>query len=119
MSIAHGQIVEAPVRASVEHRPWWRSRLVLSSALVGAMLIAYFGWKNQQPWPDWLTWNGLITHLDNFQTWLLNHRNEDHPSFVFRVFNGLATFLDDLVTWLTNLMHWFTDRKSTRLNSSH
>jgi glycine betaine/proline transport system permease protein len=108
VSVAHGQIAGAPVLASVEHRPWWRNRLVLSAAIAGAMLVAYFGWKNQQPWPDWLTWNGLITHLDNFQTWLLNHRNEPHPSFVFRVFNGLATFLDDLVTWLTNLMHWFT-----------
>jgi glycine betaine/proline transport system permease protein len=108
MSIAHGQVAEAPVLVSIDHRPWWRNRLVLSAALVGAMLVAYFGWKNQQPWPGWLTWNGLIGHLDNFQTWLLNHRNDDHPNAVFRAFNGFASFLDDLVTWLTDLMHWLT-----------
>jgi hypothetical protein len=29
VSIAHGQIAEAPVLVSIEHRPWWRNRIVL------------------------------------------------------------------------------------------
>src|SRR4029079_10666458 len=39
----------------VEHRPWWRSRITLPAAIVGAMLVAYFGWKAQHPWPASLT----------------------------------------------------------------
>ena len=41
----------------VEHRPWWRSRVTLTGAIVGVMLVAYFGWKSQYPWPASLTWN--------------------------------------------------------------
>ena len=41
MSIAHGQIVEAPVLTTIEHRPWWRSRLVLSTGLVGSPADEY------------------------------------------------------------------------------
>jgi glycine betaine/proline transport system permease protein len=105
VSVADLVVVPAPV---VEHRPWWRSRLVLTAAIVGGMLIAYFAAKNELAWPGWLTWDGLGAHLDRFQTWLLANRNADHPNVVFRAFNGFATFLDDLVTWLTNLLHWLT-----------
>jgi glycine betaine/proline transport system permease protein len=99
---------ELAAPAVTEHRPWWRSRLVLSAALVGVMLVTYFGWKTQYPWPSWLQWTALQTHLDNFQTWLLNQRNAAHPGPVFRAFNGFANFLDNLVTWLTNVLLWFT-----------
>ena len=95
-------------RAVPDRRPWWRSRLVLSVAIVGAMLVAYFGWKTQFGWPSWLTWSSLQGHLDSFQTWLLDQRNADHPNIVFRLFNGFASFLDNLVTWLTNALLWFT-----------
>jgi len=100
--------VAAPAAGVVEHRPWWRRRLVLSGAIVGAMLVLYFALRREYPWPASLQWNSLGPHLDSFQSWLINHRNADHPNFVFRVFNGFATFLDDIVTWLTNLLQWLT-----------
>ena len=106
MTAVSEAVVAAP--ATLEHRPWWRSRLVLSAAIVGAMLVAYFGWKTRYPWPTGLQWTALQTHLDNFQSWLLDQRNAAHPSVVFRIFNGFANFLDNLVTWLTRALLWGT-----------
>ena len=97
----------APVPVVLEHRPWWRGRLVWTSAIVGAMVVCYFALKSQYPWPSWLEWgsirhgtDGAPGYLDRFQTWLLDNRNTAHPNVIFRAFNGLATFLDNLVTWL-------------------
>ena len=98
----------APVKTVVEHRPWWQRRLVLSAAIVAVMMILYFALKGEYPWPGSLQWNGLGTHLDNFQSWLIDQRNAAHPNVAFRVFNGFATFLDNLVTWLDRLFHWLT-----------
>ncbi len=92
----------------VEHRPWWRSRVTLSAAILGVMLLAYFGWKGQYAWPNQLVWNALPTHLNDFQTWLVDQRNADSPSIVIRAFNGFANFLDDLVTWFTDFLGWMT-----------
>lgn len=92
----------------VEHRPWWRSRLTLSAAIVGVMLVCYFASKGRYPWPASLTWNSLPTYLNDFQTWLVDQRNADSPSAVIRAFNGFATFLDDLVTWFTDFLGWMT-----------
>ena len=89
-------------------RPWWRNRIVLVAAVVGAMLVAYFGWRNQVLWPASLVWNALGHHLDDFQTWLSNNRNVAHPSVFFRAFNGVATFLDDIVGWLSSLFFKLT-----------
>ncbi len=100
------ELAAAPVVR--EHRPWWRSRLVLSAAIVGALLLAYFGWKTRYPWPTGFQWTALQTHLDTFQTWLLDQRNAAHPNIVFRAFNGFASFLDDLVSWLTLALLWLT-----------
>ena len=66
----------------VEHRPWWRSRVTLTAGIVGLMLVAYFGWKAEYPWPASLTWNTLPTHLNDFQTWLVDQRNAESPSLV-------------------------------------
>jgi glycine betaine/proline transport system permease protein len=92
----------------VEHRPWWRSRVTLTAAIAGVMLVAYFGWKSQYPWPESLTWNALPTHLNDFQTWLVDQRNADHPGAVIRSFNGFSSFLDSLVTWFTRFLGWMT-----------
>jgi glycine betaine/proline transport system permease protein len=92
----------------VEHRPWWRSRVTLPAAIVGAMLVAYFGWKSQHPWPASLTWNTLPTHLNDFQTWLVDQRNAHSPSVFIRAFNGFASFLDSLVNWFTRFLGWMT-----------
>jgi glycine betaine/proline transport system permease protein len=99
MAIAHAAGRLAPPVAG----QWWRSRPVLVGAVVVAMLIAFFGWRNEVLWPVSLTWNSLAHHLDDFQTWLSNNRNVPHPSVFFRGFNAVATFLDDIVGWLTSL----------------
>ena len=89
-------------------RPWWRGRAGLVVAVVLGIVISYFGWRNDVPWPASLTWNSLAAHLDSFQTWLSDHRNLPHPSIVFRAFNGLASFLDDIVGWLTSFFFKLT-----------
>ncbi|MDX6466790.1 MAG: glycine betaine/proline transport system permease protein [Gaiellaceae bacterium] len=83
-------------------RPWWRGRIGALLALAVGIVIAFFGWKNQAPWPAALTWHALSHDLDNFQAWLSNNRNIPHPSVFFRVFNAIASFLDNLVSWLTS-----------------
>ena len=68
-------IVEAaPTAASPssllhEHRPWWRSRVTLSAAILGAMLVCYFALKGEYSYPGGLVWTTLPTHLNDFQTW--------------------------------------------------
>jgi glycine betaine/proline transport system permease protein len=92
----------------VEHRPWWRSRVTLTAAIVGVMLVCYFALKAEYPWPAALTWNTLPTHLNDFQTWLVDQRNAESPSAVIRAFNGFADFLDSLVNWFTSFLGWMT-----------
>jgi glycine betaine/proline transport system permease protein len=60
------------------------------------------------PWPEELTWNALPAHVDDFQTWLLDQRNAEDPSFVFAIFDGFANFVDDLVSWFDRLILWLT-----------
>src|SRR4051812_12117348 len=85
---------------------WQRSRNVPVILVVAGMLVAFLGWKNHWAWPAALTWNSLSPHLDQFQNWLSNNRNVEHPNIAFRAFNGFASFLDDLVSWLTRLFYW-------------
>ncbi len=92
----------------VEHRPWWRSRVTLTAAIVGAMLVCYFALESKYPWPASLTWNQLPTYLNDFQTWLVDQRNAESPSVVIRAFNGFASFLDSLVEWFTSFLGWMT-----------
>ncbi len=92
----------------VEHRPWWRSRVTLTAAIVGVMLLCYLALKGEYAWPASLTWNELPTHLNDFQTWLLDQRNAESPNVVLSAFNGFASFLDDLVSWFTRFLGWMT-----------
>ncbi|HVP75735.1 MAG TPA: ABC transporter permease subunit [Gaiellaceae bacterium] len=96
---------------------WWRGRAGAAVVVALAILIAFFGWKNQLPWPAWLTWNSLAHDLDNFQAWLSNNRNVPHPSIVFRAFNGVANFLDNLVGWLTSFFFKLTWAGTTALGT--
>jgi glycine betaine/proline transport system permease protein len=89
-------------------RAWWRGRTGAVLAVALGIVIAYFGWRNDVPWPAALTWGSLAHHLDNFQTWLSNHRNLPHPNIIFRAFNGVASFLDNLVGWLTSFFFKLT-----------
>ena len=102
-------VAEAAGRLAVPApRPWWRGRVGAVLAITLGMVIAFFGWKNQMPWPAWLTWNSLAGYLDNFQTWLSDSRNVPDPSVFFVAFNGIATFLDDLVGWITSFFFKLT-----------
>ena len=85
--------------------PWWRGRRGALVLVVLGMIVGYLGWKNEAPWPAWLTWNSLVPHLDHFQVWLSNERNVPDPNIAFRIFNGFANFLDQLVAWFISFFH--------------
>ena len=106
--VADAATTSATPSLLVEHRPWWRSRVTLTAAIVGVMLVCYFALKAEYPWPASLTWNALPTHLNDFQTWLVDQRNAENPSVVIRAFNGFADFLDSLVSWFTSFLGWMT-----------
>ncbi len=114
MSVAAHEVV---VSALLERRPWWRRRLVLSAAIVGAMIVCFFGWRGELSWPAALEWRSLTGHLDDFQAWLSDQRNTSDPSVVFSIFNGIATFMDDLVGWLASALHWLTWAGTTALGT--
>ena len=108
MSVATDVAATSPASLVLEHRPWWRSRVTLTAAIVGGMLVSYFALEAEYPWPDQLVWNSLGTHLTDFQSWLVDQRNAESPSVVFRAFNEFASFLDSLVIWLTDFLGWLT-----------
>jgi glycine betaine/proline transport system permease protein len=91
-------VTVAPV--VIEHRPWWRSRLVLCAAVIAVMLVAYFGWKGKYPYPASLEWNSLVGYLDRFQTWLSDQGNAPNPNLFFRILNGISNGLETLVNWI-------------------
>jgi glycine betaine/proline transport system permease protein len=94
--------------ATVAHRPWWRGKLVQVGAIVALMYVAYRIWALEYSWPSGLEWNALMSHLDEFQVWLIDERNAEDPSFAFAAFDGFATFVDNLVGWLDRLLRWLT-----------
>jgi glycine betaine/proline transport system permease protein len=100
VAVAHSEAVEAPATGAFEHRPWWRSRLTLSTAIVAAMIVCYYGLSHDRPWPAALEWSSLTRYLDNFQAWLSNEGNAAHPNLIVRVLNGISSGLDTLVSWL-------------------
>lgn len=100
MAVAHGEVVEAQPVAALDHRPWWRSRLTLTAAIVGAMIVCYYALSHDRPWPAALEWSSLTRYLDNFQAWLSNQGNATHPNLFVRVLNGISSGLSTLVDWL-------------------
>jgi len=111
VSVAVERIAAAPALP----RPWWRGRFGLVAGVIVALLVAFFGWKNQLVWPSSLVWDSLGRYLDNFQNWLSTNRNATNPSVVFDIFNGFASFLDDLVSWLTSFFEKLTWAGTTAL----
>jgi glycine betaine/proline transport system permease protein len=115
LSVATENVQRAPV---VVHRPWWRGKIVQVAAIVALMYLAYRAWTAVHPWPDSLVWNSFPGHLDHFQTWLLDKRNAENPSFVFSVFEAFATFVDHLVQWFDRLLLWLTWLGTTVVGTS-
>jgi glycine betaine/proline transport system permease protein len=72
------------------------------------MLVCYFALKGEYTWPGRLVWTTLPSHLNDFQTWLVDQRNAESPSVVIQAFNNFASLLDDLVTWVTRFFGWMT-----------
>ena len=108
MSVAATEVRAPAPTLATEHRPWWRSRLTLSAAIVGVMVVAYRTFGAEYPWPDSLAWNSLGAHLDDFQTWLIDQRGADDQSIVFSLLDGFTTTVDHAVTWLTDAFGWMT-----------
>jgi glycine betaine/proline transport system permease protein len=98
----------APASPTIVHRPWWRGKIVQTAGIVALMYLAYRAWRLEYPWPASLTWNSLPQEFDDFQTWLLDERNAENPSFVFSIFDAFATFVDNLVEWFDRFLLWLT-----------
>jgi glycine betaine/proline transport system permease protein len=108
MSVVAPEVRAPAPTLAIEHRPWWRSRLTLSAAIVGAMILAYLAFRGEYAWPNDLAWNSLGGHLNSFQTWLIDQRSAADQSIVFAVFDGFRLLVDNLVVWLTDLLLWST-----------
>src|SRR5215471_5486288 len=98
MSVATAEI-EAPA-VVLEHRPWWRSRLVLCALVIAVMIVCYYALKGDYPWPAQLEWTSLTRYLDNFQTWLSDQSDAANPNLFVRMLDGISTGLDSLVNWI-------------------
>ena len=105
MSVAAEPV--APVTV-LEHRPWWRGRLVWTAAIVAVMYVGYRALRTDYPWPGSIAWNTLQFELDNFQGWVIEQRTAVDKSFVFAIFDGFRVFVDNLVEWLTRFLFWLT-----------
>jgi glycine betaine/proline transport system permease protein len=93
----------------LEHRPWWRSRLTLVGAIVGAMVICHLTLSRTLSWPNSLVWHSLTHYLDNIQNWLAAESDKSHPNIAYRVIHGISSGVDALVRWLYHLLSsWLT-----------
>ena len=104
-TVAADRVAPTP---AVVHRPWWRGKIVQTAGIVALMYLAYRAWELEYPWPASLTWNSLPGEFDDFQTWLLDQRNAENPSFVFSIFDAFASLVDNLVEWFDRLLLWLT-----------
>jgi len=95
----------APV---VSHVPWWRGKVVQVAGIIALMWLAYRGWRGEYPWPEELVWNGLQSHFDSIQTWLIDRRLEGEGGLLFTIFDGFRIFADNLVQWFDDLLVWLT-----------
>ncbi len=107
----------APTAVRLEHRPWWRSRLTLSAAIVAAMVVCYLALDRDLSWPASLEWSALTRHLDDFQVWLSDQSNADHPNLIVRILNGISSGLDTLVGWLYDALTGLTWVGATALGA--
>ena len=93
----------------LEQRPWWRSRMTIVAAIVGAMVICHLTLSRTLSWPDSLVWHSLNHYLDNIQNWLAAESAKTHPNFAYRVIHWISSGLDALVRWLYHLLSsWLT-----------
>ena len=102
-------LTDAPIAVPVvSHNPWWRSKPVQVTLIVGIMVLIYRWGRGEYPWPAALSWNQLQFHLDDFQSWLITQRTQEDKSFVFAIFDGFRALVDNLVMWLLEFLRWLT-----------
>jgi len=104
MAVASGRL-RAPAFASPTSR--FRGRGAQVGAIVALMVIAYFFFKDDFPWPSSLVWAELPGKLDSAQDWLLEQRTEGSNPF-FAMLDGFRAFADWLVTALLDFLTWLT-----------
>ncbi|HTE61457.1 MAG TPA: ABC transporter permease subunit [Solirubrobacteraceae bacterium] len=86
----------------------WRGRPAQVGLVLLLMFAAFALWRNDYPWPSWLTWTALPGRLDDLQGWLLDERTAENPNLIFAIFDGFRALADWLVTALTNALEWLT-----------
>ena len=107
----------APAAAALEHRPWWRSRLMLAGLIVAAMVVCHATMSRSLTWPPALAWGSLTHDLDNVQSWLSDQGNAAHPNIVYRILNGISSGLETLVGWLYDVLTRLTWVGTTALGT--
>jgi glycine betaine/proline transport system permease protein len=105
VAVASGRIA-APAAFVPTSR--WRSRPMLVGGIVALLLIGYFLFKGDNPWPASLTWEELPRKLDDAQDWLLEQRTADNPNPFFAVLEGFRSLCEWLVTAFIDIFEWLT-----------
>jgi glycine betaine/proline transport system permease protein len=105
VAVASGRIA-APAAFVPTSR--WRSRPVQVGGIVALLLLGYFLFKGDSPWPASLTWEDLPRKLDDAQDWLLEQRTADNPNPFFALLEGFRSFCEWLVTAFIDVFEWLT-----------
>ena len=93
----------------VEHRPWWRSRVTLTAAIVGVMLVCYFALKAEYPWPASLDVE-LAPDLPRTTSRPGSSTSATPRARASSSARSTAspTSSTDLVSWFTSFLGWMT-----------
>jgi glycine betaine/proline transport system permease protein len=76
--------------------------------IVALLLLGYFLFEGDSPWPASLTWEELPRKLDDAQDWLLEQRTADNPNPFFAVLEGFRSLCEWLVTAFIDIFEWLT-----------
>ncbi len=104
MAVASGRL-RAPAFAAPTSR--WRGPGAQAAGIFALMVVAYFLFQNEYPWPQSLVWTELPAKLDDAQDWLLEQRTEGSNPF-FALLDGFRALADWLVTAVLNVLEWLT-----------
>ncbi len=104
MAVASGRL-RAPAFAAPTSR--WRGPGAQAAGIFALMVVAYFLFQNEYPWPQSLVWTELPAKLDEAQDWLLEQRTEGSNPF-FALLDGFRALADWLVAAVLNVLEWLT-----------
>jgi glycine betaine/proline transport system permease protein len=86
----------------------WRGLPMRVAGVLLLMTLAFALFRDEFPWPAWLTWTELPEQLDSLQTWRLDERTAEDPNIVFAVLDAFRAIGDWLVTALLDALEWLT-----------